>query len=519
MTFLDLDKTQLKAVCKPVRGKSIVVAGAGSGKTRILIGRGIFTRIHADPDKIVLCTTFTNKAAEEIRTRLKKLVNLPEVKEAFKKMGREDKVRDHFWTGTLHSLALDMVRDLIEHYWHKLPEEEQTALDGFSPGLFTNLLGKDVGKALLSDAQADALWEECQENLRNTNQIPPKPSRAERTPSVVRSIWKVRACAMAEGIRIPPPIIDVKSDPSVFQIDKAILRDESRTANEYFLQKRERGLLDFDDFLILAGVMLRYSPTMKAHWAKHLAHLLLDEAQDLSSIDWYFIKSLPGYDDPDSDIGYTIIGDPRQEIFGFRGGATHDGMLWQMVNSGTWKKETIYLNTNYRSASSIVALAHRIAQNPRLNMGYEPDTERSSRSVEESGKGSVLWHLLSKKQDADSFLIELAEKTGEGTKVVMTPTNQQCAYIRDLFKSSDIHGFEVSTIHAAKGKEWDHVILTGLGAGRFPAPPSPWTTEAHNKREETRKLYVAVTRAKQSIEVMEPETGEFYPALQLVPKN
>lgn len=248
---------QQKAAVEYTDGPLLVLAGAGSGKTRVITEKLAFLiREHGLPAGRIAAITFTNKAAKEMRERAHKLLKKP----ASRKNGVQLQV------STFHALG-----------WRMLRQHAQQA--GYRPGI--SILDETESTRLLKDllpANVDA------EHLKLCrNQI---------------SRWKNAACSSGQAQT------DAQSE------------GEARLAgvfDGYQQQLRRINAVDFDDLIALPLALLD-DPDIRAEWQEKLRYLLVDEYQDTNTTQYQLLRRLVG-----AHGGLTAVGDDDQSIYGWRG--------------------------------------------------------------------------------------------------------------------------------------------------------------------------------------------------------
>ncbi len=249
-----LNDAQREAVTAPAE-PTLVIAGAGSGKTRVLVHRAAWL---IDVDGVsphaLLAVTFTNKAAAEMRGRIETLLGMP--------------VR-HLWIGTFHGLAHRMLR----RHWREagLPQNFQIIDADDQLRLIKRLL-----KNLEID---DSRW----------------------VPKEIQ--WFINA-QKDEGLR--PQHLDDEGDPHRRQMI-ALYR-----AYEEVCQRG--GLVDFAELLLRCHELLRDNESLLAHYRQRFGHLLVDEFQDTNAIQYAWLRLLAGAD----GIPF-VVGDDDQSIYRWRG--------------------------------------------------------------------------------------------------------------------------------------------------------------------------------------------------------
>lgn len=250
-----LNEQQRAAVCHG-DGPLLILAGAGSGKTRVLTHRLAYLvqRRNVSPWNI-LAVTFTNKAANEMRQRAQSLVSqLP---------------RDA-WVGTFHSLCARILR-------------RHGALIGIDPSF-----------SISDDADQLALIKQCLKQLNlDDKQYPPR--------SVLSAIGRAK---------------DELVDPRTFA-EVAVGPQQEVTAQVYRLYQDKLALahsLDFDDLIMRTVELLRESPEALQHYRQQFTHILIDEYQDINAAQYTLVRVLA---EPERNV--FAVGDDDQSIYAFRG--------------------------------------------------------------------------------------------------------------------------------------------------------------------------------------------------------
>ncbi|MDQ2993704.1 MAG: DNA helicase II [Pseudomonadota bacterium] len=250
----DLNKEQVSVVTAPHRNL-LVIAGAGSGKTRVLVHRiaWLIQEQGLSPHEI-LAVTFTNKASREMRGRIEGLLGIP---------------IHTMWVGTFHGLAHRMLRQHFEAA--RLPE-------GFQ------IMDSDDQLRLIKRLHK-------QLNLDETN-WPPKQSQ-----------WYINNHKDA-GNRTSA----VYSDGSLF--DETMLR----MYQTYEAHCQRAGLLDFAELLLRTYELLQNNPLILTHYHDRFRYVLVDEFQDTNALQYAWLKLITS---PQSKI--MIVGDDDQSIYSWRG--------------------------------------------------------------------------------------------------------------------------------------------------------------------------------------------------------
>lgn len=289
-------------------GHLLVVAGAGSGKTRVLTTRisYLIATGRVRPSE-VLAITFTNKAAKEMRERLEHMIG-PTAR--------------RMWISTFHSACLRILRS------------EHKALGMRST--FTIYDAADSTRLMTMVAR--------EENI-DTKQHPPK--KLLRRVSDLKNEM-IGAEEFGRG-----------------ELD----RDDAVVAEAYLgYQRRLRAAnaVDFDDLIMLTVQLLRNNPQIAEHYRRRFRHVLVDEYQDTNVAQYELIRELVGdaSDEPHGEL--TVVGDADQSIYAFRGATIRN---IQDFEQDFPNATSILLEQNYRSTQNILSAANAVISN---NAGRRP---------------------------------------------------------------------------------------------------------------------------------------------------
>lgn len=282
----------------------LVLAGAGSGKTRVLTHRiaWLLETGLAAPTGVV-AVTFTNKAAQEMRHRLETLLEQP--------------VRD-MWIGTFHGLANRLLRQ--HHLEARLPREFQ-------------ILDSDDQLRLIKRTMADL-------GLLDST-LEPKQVQ-----------WFINE-QKDEGKRAEH--LAPSRDPFV---------QHSQAVYAAYQQACERaGVVDFAELLLRAFELWRQNPALLSHYQARFRHVLVDEFQDINTIQYAWIRILLGHS------GHlTVVGDDDQSIYGWRGAKVETLHQFQTDFPSA---RLIRLEQNYRSTKTILAAANAVIEQNQGRLGKE----------------------------------------------------------------------------------------------------------------------------------------------------
>ena len=312
-----LNPEQLAAVTLP-QGHALILAGAGSGKTRVLTTR-IAWLLHmgyASPGGI-MAVTFTNKAAKEMQTRLSALLPI-----SLRGM----------WMGTFHGLCNRLLR--AHHQAAGLPATFQI---------------------LDMQDQLSAIKRLCKAFNVDTERYPPKQLG-----------WFFASCK-EDGLRpkdVPTHDPDTRKKVELYQL--------------YEDQCQREGVVDFAELLLRSYELLRDHPALRQHYQQRFRYLLVDEFQDTNKLQYQWLKLLAGEMEGGRIVGTSsvlAVGDDDQSIYAFRGARV--GNMQDFLREFAVPHQ-IKLERNYRSHGNILDCANALIENNSQRLGKNLTTDQGA---------------------------------------------------------------------------------------------------------------------------------------------
>ncbi|MFZ2412614.1 MAG: UvrD-helicase domain-containing protein [Candidatus Cryosericum sp.] len=302
----DLNPQQLRAV-EECKGPCLVLAGAGSGKTRVITYKlaYLLAKRGIAPSHI-MAVTFTNKAAGEMRSRVDALLGT-------------DLSRKGLWIGTFHSLCGRILREQIE----KL-------------GLgYTN-------KFVIIDED---------DRTRLVRQVLKELNMDPKTYEPQKIVYRI---SDAKSNLVGPEEL---SDYGYSYIEKA-----TATVYKLYQKRLEQGnLLDFDDLIALVIRLFDKCPEVEEHYSSKFEHVLVDEYQDVNKMQYELVKRLSKVHG-----NVTVVGDDDQSIYAFRGANSKLILGFEKDYAGA---TVVKLEQNYRSTQSILDAANSLVARNRTRFG------------------------------------------------------------------------------------------------------------------------------------------------------
>lgn len=372
-----LNAAQLEAVTYQ-GGPALVIAGAGSGKTRVLTYRIAYLLAHGicAPWE-VLALTFTNKAAAEMKDRIARLVG-------------EDTIR-HLAAGTFHSIFLRILR--IEH-----------EAVGFRPDF-----------AVYDTADQRALIKTIVREMQLDEKV--------YKPATVNS----KISAAKNRLMLP----------AVYLRDADLAKRDARNGmsalgkiyEEYQRRLFRANAMDFDDLLLQMFLLLRDHPELREKYRKRYRHILVDEYQDTNFAQYSIIRQLT-----DADSNLCVVGDDAQSIYGFRGADISNILGFERDYPGM---KLIKLEENYRSTSHIVQaanslIAHNSGRIPKDVFSNRGEGERVCLMSAYSDREEAL------KVAREIRRLKRTKHTSFNEMAVLYRTNAQSRAFEDAFRSTEL---------------------------------------------------------------------------------
>jgi DNA helicase-2/ATP-dependent DNA helicase PcrA len=291
----DLNESQ-RAAATAADGYNLILAGPGSGKTRVITYRVAHLIATGVPPGSIMLVTFTRRAAREMVNRLDSLVG---------------EQASRVWSGTFHHIGNRLLR-------------RAAGLLGYESN-FTILDSEDQ-LDLIRLAMDDA-------GFAGSSKLAPKPAAVHHMISFSANVNR--------------PLRDIMGEQS-----SSLLEWQGQieaAASAYAQRKRDANSMDYDDLLLQWGRLIREFPDERAAQARQFRHILIDEMQDTNAVQIEIVEAIAA-----AGAGnLTAVGDDAQSIYRFRG-ADYDNILrFPERHPGA---RTFQLNVNYRSTPQIVAL-------------------------------------------------------------------------------------------------------------------------------------------------------------------
>ena len=306
----DLNDAQRAAV-EYIDGPSLVIAGAGSGKTRVLTYKIAYLLSQGMKPWSIMALTFTNKAAREMKERIGKLVG--------------DDLAQHLYMGTFHSIFSRILRAEAEHI-------------GFNNNftIYDESDSRSLLKAIIKEMGLD-----------------------DKTykPAAVHA-----RISMAKNNLVTAEAYD--SDPAILEQNKrAKMPAIGKIYVAYVQRCRQANAMDFDDLLMLTFQLFRDHEAIRQKYAGRFDYILVDEYQDTNHVQMSIVMQLCK-----EKLRVCAVGDDSQSIYSFRGANIDNILNYQKQLPGT---QLFKLEQNYRSTQTIVEAANSLIHHNRNQIQKE----------------------------------------------------------------------------------------------------------------------------------------------------
>ncbi|HEX2893029.1 MAG TPA: UvrD-helicase domain-containing protein, partial [Marmoricola sp.] len=356
----------------------LVVAGAGSGKTRVLTRRiaWLISERNAHPGSI-LAITFTNKAAAEMRERVQELV------------GGRARI---MWVSTFHSACVRILRKEIGHFGFK---SNFTIYDAADSKRLMTIVCRDLDLDVKRfQPRAILHWVS---NAKNELQDPEDAAKDARN---------VQEETYAAAYRV------------------------------YQERLRQANALDFDDLLMMTVHLFRAFPAVRENWRRRFRHVLVDEYQDTNHAQYALIHELCA---PEAEVHdetpsappaeLMVVGDADQSIYAFRGANIRNILDFEQDFPDA---ETVMLEQNYRSTQTILTAANSV-------IGHN-ESRKPKRLWSDAGHGAkIVGYVGDDERDEARFVAEEIDKLTDegharaGDVAVFYRTNAQSRVFEEVF--------------------------------------------------------------------------------------
>ena len=301
--YNSLNPEQLLAV-QHDKGPLLILAGAGSGKTRVLTHRiaYLINEKNVSPYQI-LAITFTNKAAKEMKERVENTIG---------------ELAGNVWVSTFHSTCVRILRRFIEQLGY---DRNFTIYDADDQ----KTLMKDVLKQLQIDTKQ------------------------------TKERFFLSAISKAKDELISPEAFALNA----YDFKK---RQIAEVYSEYQRRLKENNALDFDDLIVKTVELFRNFPDVLSYYQRRFRYIMIDEYQDTNTAQFHFVKLLASYTNEDGEIEHNlcVVGDDDQSIYKFRGANIYNILNFEKEYPDT---KVIKLEQNYRSTKNILAAANEVIHN------------------------------------------------------------------------------------------------------------------------------------------------------------
>ena len=376
----NLNKEQKEAV-QTTAGPLLILAGAGSGKTKVLTSRIAYLIQKGVKPQNILAVTFTNKAAKEMKARLGSMIGENTVK--------------YMWVGTFHGICGRILRENVDRY--------------------TFPSGKKLDKnfTIYDDNDTNAVLKQAIKKLNIDDKI--------YQPKLVKSVISNAKNKMQDAYTFATFARDFKSQ-KIAQIYE-----------EYENTLNNNNAIDFDDMLMLTVKLLDHNTEIRTHYYERFQHILVDEYQDTNLAQYNLVNML--YTNKLTEVpperSLCVVGDVDQSIYSWRGADYTIIMNFQKDFKNT---KLIKLEQNYRSTANILNVANAIIEN---------NTERVDKVLySNKGEGELIDYFEAQDEsDEANFIVSRIKQDSGGNYnqyAILYRTNSQSRSIEEACMAAGI---------------------------------------------------------------------------------
>lgn len=376
----NLNKEQCEAV-KTLTGPLLILAGAGSGKTKVLTSRIAYLIKNGVRPRDILAVTFTNKAAKEMKERLGSMLG--------------ENIVKYMWVGTFHGICGRILRENIENY--KFPS------------------GKKLDKnfSIYDDNDTNTLIKQAIKKLQLDEKL--------YAPKLVKTVISDAKNKMMDATTFQTFAKDFKSQKIGLVYE------------EYEKSLNNNNAIDFDDMLLLTVKLLEQNAQVREFYYSRFQHILVDEYQDTNQTQYNLVNML--YTNLSKEIpperSLCVVGDVDQSIYSWRGA---DYTIIMNFQHDFKNAKLIKLEQNYRSTANILNVANAIIEN---------NIDRVDKVLySQKGDGELLDYFEAQDEaDEANYILSQIKQTNDGNfnrYAILYRTNSQSRAIEEACMAAGI---------------------------------------------------------------------------------
>ena len=376
----NLNKEQKEAV-QTVKGPLLILAGAGSGKTKVLTTRIAYLVRQGVRPKDILAVTFTNKAAKEMKERLGNILGENTVK--------------FMWVGTFHGICGRILRENIDNY-------------NFQSG---KKLDKNF--SIYDETDSTAVIKQAIKKLNLDDKV--------YAPKLVKTVISNAKNKMQDAYTFATFARDFKSQKiaSIYE--------------EYENSLNNNNAIDFDDMLMLTVKLLEQNAQVREYYFNRFKHILVDEYQDTNLAQYRLVKMLytNNLTEVPAERSLCVVGDVDQSIYSWRGADYTIILNFQKDFKNT---KVIKLEQNYRSTANILNVANAIIEN---------NTERVDKVLySNKGEGEKIdYYEAQDEADEANFIVSRIKQDSGGDYnrfAILYRTNSQSRALEEACMAASV---------------------------------------------------------------------------------
>ena len=376
----NLNKEQAEAV-QTTKGPLLILAGAGSGKTKVLTTRIAYMIKQGVKPRNILAVTFTNKAAKEMKERIGKILG-------------EDTVK-YMWVGTFHGICGRILRENIDKY--------------------NTATGKKLDKNFTIYDDSD------------TNQI------------ITRAIKKLNLDDKVYQTKLVKAVIsnakNKMQDATTFATYARDFKSQKIASiyEEYEKALNNNNAIDFDDMLMLTVKLLQQSAEVRQQYYDRFQHIMVDEYQDTNLAQYNLVNML--YTNLSKEVpderSLCVVGDVDQSIYSWRGA---DFTIIMNFQKDYPKTKLIKLEQNYRSTGNILEAANAVIENNNERV------EKVLRSNKGTGE-KLSYYIADDEADEANYIVSNIKRTAGGNYnqfAILYRTNNQSRALEEACMATGV---------------------------------------------------------------------------------